>query len=108
MATIDAFKMAVAPNGGGHRVFKKAPTDVVKIEMDWSQVLETNSEISGTPTWTVQTGLTKDLQANTTTATLVLLSSGTAGTDYLVECSITDGTLTYRRGFTVQVRSPVV
>jgi hypothetical protein len=89
---------------GGLAVILKDPADVLDYTVDWSDWLDTDT-ITGTPTWTVTTGVTKASQSNTTTTTTAWLSGGTAGSDYTVACKIvTTGGRTVERSFTVQVR----
>lgn len=96
--------------GGGHRLILKAPGEVIDIAFDWSACLDSGDTITGTPTWTVASGLTKDSQSNTTTTATAFFSGGTAEANYLVLCKIvtTTGGRTIERGCTVQVRSPVI
>lgn len=82
----------------------KDPEAVLDYTVDWSTWLGADT-ISGTPTWSVATGLTKDSQSNTTTAATAWLSGGTAGENYRVECKIvTAAGRTDERSFTVRVR----
>ena len=70
------------------RVWDKDPSEVLDWQFDWSQWLSTSETITGTPTVTVDSGITKDSQNNTTTAVTVWLSGGTLGTVYKVACRI--------------------
>jgi hypothetical protein len=67
---------------------EKDPQAVLDYAMDWSDWLATDT-ITGTPVWTVPTGLTKDSQSNTTTVATAWLSGGVLGTTYTVSCKIT-------------------
>lgn len=107
--TAAARTVTVSAGGGGHRIIRKAPGDVIDVAFDWSAALDSGDTITGTPTWTVGAGLTKDSQSNTTTSATAFLSGGTADASYLVLCKVvTTGGRTIERGCTVQVRSPVL
>lgn len=70
----------------------KDPDAVLDYALDWNAEGEEwlgADTITGTPVWTVETGLTKDSQSNTTTTATVWLSGGTAGETYTVACKIT-------------------
>lgn len=70
---------------------KKDPDETRDLTLDWSDFLGPNG-INDTITsvvWTVDTGLTKGAQSNTTTKATVRLSGGTAGVRYNVACKIT-------------------
>lgn len=82
----------------------KDPEAVLDFTVDWATWLGVDT-ISGTPTWTVPTGLTKDSQTNTTTTATAWLSGGSVGQDYVVECKIaTAAGRTDERSFVVKVR----
>lgn len=66
----------------------KDAADVVDYQIDWSTWLETGETIS-TSSWSVDTGLTKDSDSNTTTTATIWVSSGTAGTAYKAYNTIT-------------------
>lgn len=66
----------------------KDPQEVIDYTVDWAAELGTGEQISGTPVWTVPSGITKDSQANTTTTATVWLSGGTAGNEYEIACKI--------------------
>lgn len=84
----------------------KDPGDVFGVTLDWDGDDFLGSDtITGTPTWTVPAGITKDSQSNTTTTATAVLSGGTHGSDYDVACKIvTAGGSTYERTIRVQVR----
>lgn len=86
--------------------FPKDPAAVLDYTIDWDADDWLGSDtITGTPVWTVATGLTKDSQSNTTTTATVWLSGGTANTDYDVACKITTaGGRTDERTIRIQVR----
>lgn len=87
-------------------VLTKDPNEVFPIALDWDGDNFLGSDtITGTPTWTVPAGITKDSQSNTTTVATAVFSGGTHGTDYDVACKIvTLGGSTYERTIRVQVR----
>jgi len=70
------------------RKWDKDPSAVLDYAFDWSNWLAANETISSA-TVTVDAGLTKDSQSNTTTKVIVWLSGGTLGTAYKVACRIT-------------------
>lgn len=63
--------------------FVKDPDAVLDYGFDWTDWL-TDTEVISTSTWTVPTGITMDSDSETTTATKVWLSGGTAGTTYTI------------------------
>jgi hypothetical protein len=67
--------------------FVKDPSAVLDYTWNWAAWLGSDT-ITGTPTITTQSGLTKDSQSNTTTTVTAWLSGGTAGTTYTVACRI--------------------
>lgn len=67
--------------------FSKDPEAVLDYTIDWSDWLGTDT-ISAV-SWTVEAGITKDSEGNTTTSATIWLSGGTAGTSYEVTCHIT-------------------
>ena len=92
-------------DGAGYDAFDKDPDDVVDYGFDYVNWLETGEEISGTPTWTVPSGLTKASQTNTTTTATAFFSGGTVGRTYLVSCKIsTTASRTLERSFRVHVK----
>lgn len=81
---------------------EKDPSAVLDYALDWSDWLVADT-ITGTPTWTVPTGLTKDSQSNTTTTATAWLSGGVAGMSYTVACKIvTAGGRTDERSFRIK------
>ena len=52
--------------------FVKDPSAVLDYVINWSTWLGSDT-ITGTPTWTVPTGITKDSQSNSTTAATIWL-----------------------------------
>ncbi len=89
--------MTVAPT------FVKDPDAVLDYTVNWSDWLATGETIS-TSAFTVDSGITKDSESNTTTTGTVWLSGGTAGTRYEVTHRITTSdSRTDDRTFFVQV-----
>lgn len=70
------------------RTWDKDAQAVLDWAFDWSSWLQAGESISGTPTVTVDAGLTKDSQSNTTSVVTVWLSGGTVGNTYKVACRI--------------------
>lgn len=68
--------------------YTKDPDAVLDYPFYWSDWLETGDTIASYVI-TVASGLTLDSDTNTTTAVVVWLSGGTAGTTYTVACRIT-------------------
>ena len=66
--------------------FTKDPDAVLNYSIDWETWL--SSDTISTSSWTVDTGITKDSDSNTTTATSVVVSAGTAGTTYELTNSV--------------------
>ena len=60
--------------------FRKDPDAVLDYSINWATWL--GSDTISTSTWTVESGITKDSDTNTTTATTIWLSAGTAGVTY--------------------------
>lgn len=83
----------------------KDPNAVKDFALDVTEWLAGDT-ITGTPTWTVPSGITKDSQSNTTTTATVWLSGGTEGTTYELVCRIvTTGGRTEDFSLSVLVRS---
>ena len=92
----------------------KDPKEVKRYRIDWNNgplgspgILASlgSDTITGTPTWVVPNGITKDSQVNDTTTTTVTLSSGTHGTDYTLTCRITTvGGETLEQAIVIPVR----
>lgn len=74
----------------------KDPGEVIDYTIDWDAELGASETISGTPTWTVPAGITKDSQSNTTTTTTIWLSGGTGGNEYVLTCQIVSNNATPR------------
>lgn len=70
------------------RIWSKDPQAVLDWAFEWSNWLAASETISSA-TVTVDAGLTKDTQSNTSTKVTVWLSGGTLGTTYKVVCRIT-------------------
>ena len=85
------------------QTFSKDPNAVLDYTIDWSTWLD--DDTISTSAWTVASGLTKDSDSNTTTATTVWLSGGTAGTQYTaVNRIVTVGGRTEDRTLTIVVQ----
>lgn len=83
--------------------YAKDPDEVLDYDFDWSAWLGTD-EIA-TSTWTVSSGLTKDSQSNSATATKVWVSGGTDGQTYTLTNTITtDGDRTAERTAKLKVK----
>ena len=67
--------------------FTKDPDDVVDYAFNWSAWLGADTIYSDTVT--VESGITKDSDSDTTTVVTVWLSGGTNGTSYKVTSKIT-------------------
>lgn len=67
--------------------FEKDPSAVLDYAFDWSDWLESGETISS-HTITVDTGLTKDSDSESSGVVTVWLSGGTHGIDYIVACEI--------------------
>lgn len=59
----------------------KDPDAILDYGFDWSDWLA-DGEVLSTSTWTVPAGITKDLESNSSTGSLVWLSGGTPGVSY--------------------------
>jgi hypothetical protein len=70
------------------RVWEKDPQATLDWAFDWSKWLASGEEISSA-TVTVDSGLTKASESNTTTKVTVWLTGGTLGATYKVACRIT-------------------
>lgn len=83
--------------------FTKDPQAVLDYKVDWSDWLDTDTIV--TSDWTVPTGLTLELETNTTTIATAWLSGGTVATSYNVTNEITtaDGR-TDDRTITIKVK----
>lgn len=68
----------------------KDPAAVLDYTFDWTLWLNDISDtITGTPVYTLTTGITKVTQSNTTLKTTIWISGGIAGNTYQVDCTIT-------------------
>jgi len=83
--------------------FTKDPDATLDYQIDWSDWLD--SDTISTSTWTVPSGITKDSDTASTTATTIWLSGGTAGESYeLVNQIVTAAGRTDDRTITVIVK----
>lgn len=64
------------------RTFVKDPNAVLDYTIDWSLWLD--GDTISTSTWTVGSGIVKDLDTKTATTTTIWLSGGTLATSYTV------------------------
>jgi hypothetical protein len=89
------------------QAFLKDPSAVLDYTIDWDGDDWLGSDtITGTPTWTLQGGITLSSQSNTTTAATAWIAGGTHGTDYLASCRITTtGGRTDERSILLRVRN---
>lgn len=67
----------------------KDPSEKLDYSVDWSDFLADAETITGTPEWTLPSGITKDSQSNTTTSAVIWLTGGTHGEEYVIACKIT-------------------
>jgi len=82
---------------------EKDPQAVLDYAMDWADWLDTDT-ITGTPVWTIDSGVTKASQSNTTTTATAWLSGGVLGQTYTVTCRITTaGGRTDERSFRLKI-----
>jgi len=82
----------------------KDPDEVLDYELDWSTWLD--GDTIAASTITVEAGLTKDSDSNTTARQTVWLSGGTAGSLYDVTFEIvTTGGRTAQRTLVIRVRN---
>lgn len=70
------------------RTWEKDPQATLDWAFDWSKWLAAGEEISSA-TVTVDSGLTKGSESNTTSKVTIWLSGGTLGVTHLVTCQIT-------------------
>ena len=84
--------------------FKKGPTEVMDYTLEWDAFL-VDDTISGTTTWTVPAGITKDSQAGgVTSLQSVWISGGTIGQRYKISNTIvTTAGVTAKRSFYIDV-----
>ena len=86
-------------------IFYKTANEVLNYTFDWSNWLVLGDQIL-TTTFTVQSGLTNVSHANDTTFASIILSGGTTGTNYSVNCKIvTVNSLTAERNIQVNIIS---
>jgi hypothetical protein len=71
--------------------FRKDPSATLDFTFDWSAWLPTGDTISSV-TWAISTGVTlasSPAPSHTTTTATTFVSGGTAGTSYILSCTIT-------------------
>ncbi len=82
---------------------RKDPASVLDYTINFTNWLASGDTITGTPTWTADTGITKGTETNTTTAATLFLSGGTAGDIYEIKCvAVTGNGRTVARRFRVK------
>lgn len=82
----------------------KDPDEVKDYGIDWSALLDTDT--ISTSTWTLPSGITKDSDSHTTTATTIWLSGGTAGESYsILNRVVTVGLRTYDRTVKLKMKN---
>jgi hypothetical protein len=87
------------------QIYTKDPDAVLDYAFDWSSWLATGETISS-HTITVETGLTKDSDSESSGVVTVWLSGGTADEEYDVACKIvTNASRTDERTMTIRVRN---
>lgn len=69
-------------------VVPKDPSDALDYTMNWADWLVGGATITAA-TFTVETGITKGAESNTTTTAKVRLSGGTVGGQYTITCQVT-------------------
>lgn len=89
---------------GGLDWIEKGPGELLDYPITIDFAATPGDTITGTPTWTIPTGLTLFNQSNTTTMVVVWLGGGTPGVRYTVSFSAqTAGGRTIERSFEVRV-----
>lgn len=83
----------------------KDPDEVKDYEVDWSDLLDTDTIATSTWSVTEGSGLTIDSDTNDTTTTTVWLSDGVAGTYSLLNRVTTAGGRTYDQTCKLKVRA---
>ena len=85
----------------------KGPNGVFEFTVDWTT--ELGGDTISTSAWTVETGITKDSDTNTTTAATIWLSGGTLGKVYKVTNRIvTAGARTFEQTWFITVQNLLV
>ena len=83
--------------------FVKDPEAVLDYSLDWGPWL--NGDEIDTSTWTLENGITRVTDDNTTTTTRIFVSGGTAGQNYSLTNTVTTvGGRTDERSFEIRVR----
>ena len=84
--------------------FIKDPDAILDYGFDWSNWLASGEEISSSE-WEVPSGITKDNDVSSTTATTIWLSGGTVGEEYTITNRIvTTGGRTEDRSLKIVVK----
>lgn len=85
------------------QAFVRDPSARKDYGFDWTPWL--NGDPIATSTWILPTGITSYAESNTTTATTIWLTSGSAGSDYLITNQIiTTGGRIDQRSIKIMVR----
>lgn len=88
---------------GAQALVPKDPSDILDFTVNWANWLTVGETISAA-TFTVEAGITKTSESNTTTTAKVRLSGGTAGNQYTITCQIdTSAGQRAQRSFEVSV-----
>ena len=83
------------------RTFQKDPDEVLDYTVNWADRLLSGETIS-TSTWIVASGITEDSDSQTSDATTIWLSGGSAGTTYdILNRIVTSDSRTYEQAFRI-------
>lgn len=86
-------------------LFAKDPDEVLDYDLDWGNQMTLDTDTIASSTWTVPVGITKNSSTNSTTATKIWVSGGTAGQTYaLVNEIVTAGGRTFERTVNLKVK----
>jgi hypothetical protein len=81
---------------------RKAPSEVIKYELDWTAWLE--GDTISTSSWTVDAGISKDSDGKTSVIAHIVVSGGSAYAIYRATNTIvTAGGFTYQRSILISV-----
>jgi hypothetical protein len=86
-------------------MFTKEPAEILDYSINWSDWL--GDLTISTSAWSVPSGITKDVDSNTPTTTLIRLSGGTWGETYELSNAITAGMQTETRSFYIRIQRSV-
>lgn len=86
--------------------YKKGDDEVLDYAIDWSDILTDEGVTISTSTWIVPSGITKDSESNSTTATSIVVSGGTIGELYtLTNIITTSGVPIFERSINIIIVS---